>query len=379
MINVLRSTLARAVGVCSLLLLVATSAVFAVESLGTFTWQLVPFCNVLTLALAIDGPIVTLSGYDNGCGAAERQAVIGSGYPNPNGTVGIGLTILSATARPSYVQILLEAGSTSGTWKDDTGHSGSFAFNPGPSPKGAPRDVVVGPCPPDSIKSGAICIDKYENTVWYVPGVLTPLIRKIRLGTVTLADLTADSAPEPVRLGRQYGDLVAVGCLVEGTGCNDIYAVSLPGVEPSGFITWFQAAAAARNSGKRLPTNAEWQAAAFGTPGGSPCNTATGALHATGTPGCVSDVGAFDMVGNLSEWVADWVPRSTGCASWSIFGVDPFLDSQCLSGAATFGPPGAIIRGGGSNPGAGPLSVLGNVSPWGSPDQEDTIGFRSAR
>jgi hypothetical protein len=45
-----------------------------------------------------------------------------------------------------------------------------------------------------------------------------------------------------------------------------------PRVTPSAFLTQFQAAAAARNSGKRLPSNAEWQVAALGTPDGAPCN-----------------------------------------------------------------------------------------------------------
>src|SRR5712691_11542219 len=113
------------------------------------------------------------------------------------------------------------------------------------------------------------------------------------------------------------GDDYGSGCPPTGNGCVNFYAVSIPGVTPSGFITWFQAAAAARNSGKRLPTNAEWQAAALGTSDGAPCNVSSGSVAVTGTAGCVSDVGAFDMVGNLSEWVADWVPRSTfPCGSW---------------------------------------------------------------
>src|SRR5712691_13076497 len=62
------------------------------------------------------------------------------------------------------------------------------------------------------------------------------------------------------------GDDYGSGCPPTGNGCVNFYAVSIPGVTPSGFITWFEAAAAARNSGKRLPTNAEWQAAALGTP-----------------------------------------------------------------------------------------------------------------
>jgi hypothetical protein len=48
--------------------------------------------------------------------------------------------------------------------------------------------------------------------------------------------------------------------------------------------------------------------------------------------------------GNLSEWVADWVPRSTVCGSWSP-GISPTGNIQCVSGAATTGDPGALPGG----------------------------------
>src|SRR5712691_6610210 len=89
------------------------------------------------------------------------------------------------------------------------------------------------------------------------------------------------------------GDDYGSGCPPTGNGCVNFYAVSIAGVTPSRFITWFQAAAAARNAGKRLPTNAEWQAAALGTPDGV-CNTSSFVPAATGSAaGCVSAVGAF--------------------------------------------------------------------------------------
>jgi hypothetical protein len=347
------------------------------ESLGTFTWQLSPSCNVLTLTIGTEGAV---SGSDDGCGAGQRQGAVGSAYSNPDGTVGISLTIVTAAARPSHVQIVLAAGSASGTWKDDTGNSGTFAFNPGPSPKGSPRDVVLGPCPPDSVKVGPTCIDKYEASVWYVPSVLTPLIQKIRLGTVTAANFEEDWVPAPVQLALDRGGLAAFGCSRSGNdqGCKDIYAVSIPGVRPARFLSWFQASAAARNAGKRLPSNAEWQAAALGTPEGS-CITTGGNVVPTGsTVECVSHVGAYDMVGNMAEWVADWVPASTTCGSWGSLS----NDTQCLAGADTSGGPGALIRGGGSLPAPAFYGTAGVFSVDGSndPGNDDLfVGFRAAR
>ena len=159
----------------------------------------------------------------------------------------------------------------------------------------------------------------------------------------------------------------------------DFYAVSIPRVRPSTYLTWFQAAAAARNSGKRLPTNAEWQVAAFGTPdpgtddGTIDCNIAPlGDTVSTGSrSACVSDVGAFDMVGNASEWVADWIPRAAGCSSQ--YGED----RTCLAGVSG-GDPAALVRGGGSGDGsdAGVFAVLGDIPVWG---WYSYLGFRAAR
>src|SRR5262245_24682924 len=70
------------------------------------------------------------------------------------------------------------------------------------------------------------------------------------------------------------------------------HARSVAGVLPSALITWFEAAQACRNAGKRLLTNAEWQMAAAGTPdpgnagnGTTTCNTDTGGPTSTGTTG----------------------------------------------------------------------------------------------
>ena len=180
-------------------------------------------------------------------------------------------------------------------------------------------------CPPDSVRSGTTCIDRYEASVWYVPPALNQsaagrrLIEQIRLGTVTEAELRGDWVPEPVQVGLTSVDLASVGCSRSGSdaGCKDIYAVSIPGAQPARYITWFQAVAAARNAKKRLPTNAEWQAAALGTPKAS-CHTGVAIQSSGSAPGCVSHVGAFDMVGNAEEYVDGWVLGTTSCAAWGV-------------------------------------------------------------
>jgi hypothetical protein len=230
--------------------------------------------------------------------------------------------------------------------------------------------AALGVCPPDSVKVGPTCIDTYEASVWEVPAGSLALIQKIQAGTVTLAELQA-GAFQRGATSDDYG----AGCPDTGNGCVNLYAVSIAGVTPSRFLTWFQAVAAARNAGKRLPTNAEWQAAALGTPDGAPCNVSGGVANTGSAAGCVSDVGAFDMVGNVGEWVADWVPRSTACGSWGSFSDD----LQCLAGAATTGAPGVLVRGL-SFPTLGSLGGVFAVSGFNTPsDVVAALGFRAAR
>jgi hypothetical protein len=129
-----------------------------------------------------------------------------------------------------------------------------------------PPNAPLTRCPVDAVMSGPVCMDKYEASVWRVPNPTTVnklLVDRIRRGKATAADLAAGGA-------RQLGVIATddyAPCADNGQNCaNDIYAVSLPAVMPSANLTWFQAQAACTNAGKRLPSNAEWQAAVAGTP-----------------------------------------------------------------------------------------------------------------
>jgi hypothetical protein len=225
-----------------------------------------------------------------------------------------------------------------------------------------------GTCGPDAVPAGTVCLDRYEATVWRVPNPTTTnalLVRKIQLGIAAVLDLTSGGA---TRLGIG-GDNFAP-CTDDGQSCaGDIYAVSLPSQIPSAHITWFQAQEACASSGKRLPTSAEWQVGANGTPDPGPdnratdCNSASNIVSTTGSRGaCVSARGAFDMAGNLEEWVADWAPLSSACTGWG--GLSD--DRMCLAGASTeVGGPGALTRGGSfvDGTGAGPLAVVAGRRP----------------
>jgi hypothetical protein len=211
---------------------------------------------------------------------------------------------------------------------------------------------------------GPFCIDQHENSVWTQPTG----------GTQLTTDAKLDAAcPDN---GQPSGT----------ADCEDFYARSVSGVEPARRITWFQAQQALANSGKRLPTNAEWQAAVSGTPDSRACNVSTSAVQNTGAnAGCVSRFGVFDMVGNVWEWVADWDEEAFACTSWPAgFG----SDITCVgrgSGEASSRFPGALIRGGDFNVGtdAGPFAVNAGSQPSDSVGGIGVvgsgIGFRGAR
>jgi Sulfatase-modifying factor enzyme 1 len=238
-------------------------------------------------------------------------------------------------------------------------------------------------CAVDAVVSGAACMDKYEASVWRVPRPATAnrkLVAKIQQGRARPSDLATGGATLLGTVGDDYAP-----CADSGQNCtDDIYAASLPGVMPSAYITWFQAQQACTNAAKRLPSNAEWQAAVAGTPdpgaddGATDCNSFSDAATLTGSrSACVSRRGAFDMVGNLFEWVAEWTPRSTACGAWSA-GVSPTGDEQCLAGAAETGEPGAMLRGGDFLivSFAGPLAIEVGHGPSIS---FAAVGFRCAR
>jgi formylglycine-generating enzyme required for sulfatase activity len=83
-------------------------------------------------------------------------------------------------------------------------------------------------------------------------------------------------------------------------------AVSAAGTRPWTFISLAQAQRVCASVGKRLPNADEWYAIALGT------NPATCVIDArepqrSGIADCVSTVGAYDLVGNVWEWVDETV------------------------------------------------------------------------
>ncbi|MCI0454787.1 MAG: SUMF1/EgtB/PvdO family nonheme iron enzyme [Candidatus Dadabacteria bacterium] len=234
-------------------------------------------------------------------------------------------------------------------------------------------------CPVNMVPVGDICIDQHEATVWS-------------------ESPRSDGTPMGTQFGVTGDDYP---CSDNGNDCsatasNPIFAASAPGETPSASITWFQAHQACLNVGKRLPTNAEWQGAAAGTPdtggaddGSTTCNTddLEPGISLTGSrSNCVSNFGAFDMVGNLLEWVADWIQGSTHPWKPSLgtagpdYGDDFMLGTNParVQGVNSSNFPAVLFRGGrfDAGTGAGVFTLNANFAPSGS---FNGVGFRCAR
>jgi hypothetical protein len=251
-------------------------------------------------------------------------------------------------------------------------------------------------CPPDSVKVGNVCIDTYEASVWLIPPSNTSLVKLVQAGKATLANLTAGGATQLAPAGTcghpsDYGiNFPNTGNWMPVPGSNPpspgVYAASIPGVQPSTCITWFQANQACLLSGKRLLTNREWQGAAAGTPDPGTDNGSTdctvGALLPSNTgsrSSCKSAWGVFDMVGNVDEWVADWADAAASCTDWTTTVGVPGGDFSCFGGPGGAGLnslPGPLYRGG--NFGAGTTAGVFAVHVGGPIGDFWGLGFRCA-
>src|SRR5262245_17237085 len=233
-----------------------------------------------------------------------------------------------------------------------------------------------GTCPDNMVHVGSICIDQYEASVFDQLPDNTGNPRGTQFG------LSGDDYPCP-----DNGN----DCTPNGTNVL-IVAVSAPNRIPSTFITWFQAQQACANAGKRLLRNGEWQMAASATPeppGNSPgpedCNTNSRSASQTGSRSlCASIWGVFDMVGNVAEWVEDWMQsnekRDQTNITSALYGRDMIdgIDEAKTAPSMGEGFPPALVRGGSfsSGGGAGVFALDATVAPTFS---DRNIGFRCAQ
>jgi hypothetical protein len=170
------------------------------QPLGTFRWQLQPYCNLITLTVVQQGGQYQLDGNDDQCGAEVKASVVGLAFQNPSGSIGFGMTIVTAPGgTPVHVDATISIATLGGTWRDSMGHNGTFVFTPGAAVSGSPRPVLPGGVAPGSITTVQIAPAAVTGAQ-LAPDAVTDAA--IANGTITTADLAV-----PAQAASVSGDL----------------------------------------------------------------------------------------------------------------------------------------------------------------------------
>jgi hypothetical protein len=134
------------------LALLSIAAPSYAQTIGTFRWQLQPYCNVLTLTVTQQGSNYTLDGTDDRCGGGNQPgSAVGLAYLTPLGLIGFGITSVLPNGTPLHIESTISFTNLSGTWRDSAGNSGTLVFTAGAPVAGAPRPTPSGGIAPASI------------------------------------------------------------------------------------------------------------------------------------------------------------------------------------------------------------------------------------
>ena len=139
----------RAMVAAGLVTLAASNA--SAQVFGTFTWQMQPYCNKVTLTLTSLTANFILDGTEDQCGATNRASAVGVATFNTVGNVTLNFTIVTApSGKPVHVSAVVSPADGSGTWTDSVGNSGTFAFF------GNVPGLLARPLPPSGIAPAVI-------------------------------------------------------------------------------------------------------------------------------------------------------------------------------------------------------------------------------
>lgn len=182
----------------------------AAQVVGTFRWRQQPYCNVITLSVVQSGGIYQVDGFDDQCGAGTRASASGLAFPNPNGSIGFGLTVVTTPGgTPLHIDATITLVALSGTWRDTSGTTGAWTFTPGAPAAGSARPVPRASFPAGLSAGGTTITDVAA------PVNATDAATRAYVDTTarSLASLTMNVSAYNGRVGSGTAGDVASGCL----------------------------------------------------------------------------------------------------------------------------------------------------------------------
>ncbi|MFN7979515.1 MAG: hypothetical protein U0P30_15375 [Vicinamibacterales bacterium] len=98
------------------------------QSLGTYTWQLQPYCNRLAVEIVAQAGGFRLQGSDNQCGVGPAGTATGTAVV-VGSTIEMRIHVVVPGVKDVHVAAVVNLAGLSGSWSDSGGASGAFAFN----------------------------------------------------------------------------------------------------------------------------------------------------------------------------------------------------------------------------------------------------------
>jgi hypothetical protein len=95
---------------------------------GTFSWQMEPYCNTVTLSLISMPTGFTVEGVEDQCGNSNKASAVGTAAFNILGNLRINFTIGLPSPQPVQVTADVSTANGEGAWTDSNGHAGTFRF-----------------------------------------------------------------------------------------------------------------------------------------------------------------------------------------------------------------------------------------------------------
>jgi formylglycine-generating enzyme required for sulfatase activity len=239
---------------------------------------------------------------------------------------------------------------------------------------GQPGAGAAAPAKLPEIKNGMARIPAGEFLMGCSPGDAICRSEEKPAHTVWVAEFWLDATE--VTLAAYLGCVKAGKCANLVTGDKCTWGVAGRDQHPVNCVDWHQAKAYCASSGKRLPTEAEWERAARGGTGGPyPGELEAIAWYGGNSGGATHPVGLkqpnayglYDMIGNVWEWCADW------------FGESTYQGSPARSPTGPETGKERVVRGGSWNHGAEFLRVsFRGTAPPTAGAGYFTYGFRCA-